>query len=416
MIKWLCCYSLLLLFSLSGYAQNGVNITGVVKDKKGGTIPGAGIFLSGYKIATVSDQDGKFALTGIKPGNYDVLVQMMGYKPFSKNVIIADKSAQINVLLEENTIQLNEVIIKADPDRPYYLQQFREYFIGKTPNAEKCKILNPEVIQTDYDKEKKMLRVTANEFLIIENKALGYRIKYMLEYFERDFKENIIFYGGHPSFEDLKGSKSKKREWLQKREIAYAGSTQHFFKSLYKNTTKEEGFIIYKQSKITNKNRPSDSTINAHVKRFSRPQSNVIRLGPGVGFSSQNDSLNYWVKMRNLPKFINILNRAEVLTDTLARPLYKDTKTMNFPDALYVIYTGERETENYTNFSGHSIMRPLDISNYQISVVHMTEAPVHFYANGGIFNPRSLLMEGFWAYEKVADMVPMDYIPITKKP
>jgi hypothetical protein len=42
-------------------------------------------------------------------------------------------------------------------------------------------------------------------------------------------------------------------------------------------------------------------------------------------------------------------------------------------------------------------------------------SPANFYENGGIFDPRALLYEGFWAYEKVADMVPMDYIPSTNK-
>lgn len=415
MIKWLYCCCLLLLFAGNSYAQNTYKISGVVKDKDGKTIPGAGVYLGGYKKATVTDADGKFSLNEMAAGSYDVLVQMMGYLPYNKNVIIAGQSVTMDIVLKENTIQLNEVVIQADPNRERYIQMFKESFIGKTPNSAQCKILNPQVIQTDFDKDHRILRVTANEFLIIENKALGYRIKYMLEYFEQDFVKNVIFYGGHPVFEELPASTGKKKKWINMREIAYQGSSQHFFRSLYENRTAAEGFVIHKLVKVPNKNRLPDSLINANLNRLYKPGNTIVRIGPGMT-SPLNDSIGYWLNQRDKPRFISILNRADVLPDTLAQQLYKDVKTMNFSDELYVIFTKERETDNYTSFSGHSIGRPLDIANYQISTMHILEGPVHFYAYGGIFNPKSVLMAGFWAYEKIADMVPMDYTPLTRNP
>ncbi|MBB2149300.1 carboxypeptidase-like regulatory domain-containing protein [Pedobacter gandavensis] len=414
MTKWLHFCSLFLLIGLSGYGQSNFNISGIIKDQQGRTIPGAGVYLSSYKTATVSNNDGQFTLTNIKPGNYDVLIEMMGYLPFSKNVIISDKSVKIDVLLKENTIQLREVVIKSDPNRQKYIKQFIDYFIGTTPNAEKCKILNPQVIQTDFDSDHNLLKVTANEFLIIENKSLGYRIKYLLEYFERDYKSNIVYYSGHPSFEELPGSKSKKKDWLKKREIAYQGSSQHFFRSLYQNSTVANGFMIYKLAKVPNKNRLPDSLINAQLKRLQRPGNNIVRIGQG-GFSPLNDSVNYWMKQKSVPKTMSILNRAEILTDTLVKAMYTDLKTINFSDDLYVINTNERETPEYTDRSGYAIDRPLDIPNYQISTIHLLQAPIHFYINGGIYNPKSTLFSGFWAYEKMADTVPMDYVPLTTK-
>eukprot|EP01133_Synstelium_polycarpum_P002965 gene2965-3411_t len=403
MARHFCIFFILLLFSTSVYSQN-LSISGEVKDKKGETLPGAGIYLSGYKMATVTNNEGRFVLTGLKPGNYDVLVQMMGFLPFTKNVILSDKSVSIDIKLEENTIQLNEVVIRTDPNREHYINLFKEFFIGKTPNAEKCKLLNPQVLDVDYDNNARLLTVKSNEFLVIENKALGYRLKYLLQYFEYNYNTRTIYYAGLPNFEELKGSSSKKRTWAKNREIAYYGSSQHFFKSLYQNRTKEEGYIINKLSKIKNPGRPSDSLIDANINRLMKAQHGVIRIG-----SSTSDSLGYWSKVKQQPKEISMLNRGDVLTDTLVRQYYKDLKTMNYKDELYIIYTKERETVDYTNYSGHSIGRPLDVPNYQISVVHMLQAPVSFYASGGIYNPKSLLYEGFWAYEKIADMVPMDY-------
>ena len=373
-------------------------------------MPGAGIYLSGYKTATVTNNEGRFTLSNLKPGNYDVLVEMMGFLPFTKNVILSDKSATIEIILEENTIQLKEVVIRVDPNRERHINLFKEFFIGTTPNAKKCKLLNPQALDIDFDSNKRLLTVKSNEFLVIENKALGYRLKYLLQYFEYDYNTRIVYYAGLPNFEEMKGSGARKRTWAKNREIAYRGSSQHFFRSLYQGNSRQEGFIINKLAKVKNTSRPSDALIDANMQRLMRAQHGVIREGSIV-----TDSLKYWSKVKQMPKEISILNRGEVLTDTLVKQRYKDLKTINFTDDLYVIYTKELESNDYTNTSGHAISRPLDIPNYQISIVHMMQGPVNFYASGGIYESKSLLYEGVWAYEKIADMVPMDYISTAQK-
>lgn len=373
-------------------------------------MPGAAIYLSGYKIATVANNEGKFSLGNLKPGNYDVLVQVIGFLPQTKNVLLFDKSVSIEIILVENVTQLSEVEIKPDPNRGNYLSIFKKSFIGNTPNAEQCVITNPEVIQTDYNKDTKVLTVTASDFLIIENKALGYRIKYLLTYFENDAKENVLFYAGHPHFEEIEKAESKRKRYSKVREAAYLGSSQHFFNSLYHHRTKEDGFVIHKVAKIPNKDRPADSIINANLKRFVRTYARGTKLS-----DAPTDSLKYWREKKNEPLMLSILNRSEVKVDTLVKDMFSDVKSINYTDALYVIYTKEKESKYYTQFSGHSITRPKDIPNFQISVVYQLLRPASFYENGSIFDPRSLLYEGFWAYEKVADMVPIDYISEPKK-
>lgn len=410
MIKQLTLGFLFLLVGSSLHAQN-LSITGVIKDKKGVELPGAGVYLSNYKNASSTDSEGRFTLRNLKPGNYDVLVQMMGFLPYTKNVVLSDKSVSIDIVLQENSIQLNEVVIRTDPNREKYLQVFKEFFIGKTPNAQKCKILNPGVLRVDYDKDRRILTVKSDDFLIIENKALGYQLRYMLQFFEYNYNTRIVYYSGLPNYQELKGSKAAKNRWIKKRETAYYGSTQHFFKSLYAGISKEEGFILHKLIKIPNTQRPPDSIINKHLKPLTQNRNIVIRIG-----SAANDSLKYWMKIKEMPKEISTLNRQEIRLDTLVQQQYRDLKSMRFKDQLYVIYTKERETPEFSNMSGHSVSRPLDIPNYQISIVNMLQSPVHFYENGGIYEPKSLLYEGYWAYEKIADMVPMDYIPQPVKP
>jgi len=403
--------SILLIIGNEALAQNTYSITGIVRDKIE-TLPGAGVYVSGYKIATVTDNNGKFTIPNLKPGSYDILVQMIGYLPFSKNIIISDKSISVDFTLKENTVMLNEVVIRVDPNRAKYIKQFTDYFIGKSPNAKACKIINPQVLRVDFDITQSLLTVKTDEFLIVENKALGYRIKYMLDYFEFNSRTNIIYYSGKPFFEELKASGAKKKKYVEFRETAYYGSAQHFFKSLYKGKSEEEGFEIHKILKIPNPNRAPDSIIYKNIMALKNPpQKTGIRVNAGKVDTSL---MGYWVKQQALPKYIDKFSNAIVIADTLVHFYNKDLKYLAYDNALCVVYTKERESTAYTN-SGYWIFRPLSFPDYQFSVAKLTNGPIRFYENGGILDARSLLYEGFWAYEKVADMVPMDYIPVTKK-
>lgn len=401
--------SLLLFCALCNYAtaQNTFTISGVVRDNKDG-LPGASIYLSGYKIATVADNDGKFKLPNLKPGSYDLLVQMVGYLPYSKSVIIADQSVVVDLVLKENVAELDEVVIRADPNRQKYINQFKEFFIGKSPNAAYCKILNPQVLNVDYDVTKSTLTVTTTEFLIVENKALGYRLKYMLDHFEYNSRTHIIYYSGHPFFEELKASTAKKNKYVAAREIAYYGSSQHFFRSLYAGKSREEGFIINKMLKIPNPNRYPEYVINTTLDKIrTLPEKSGVRKVAG---KVDTALLNFWTKQKEMPRTIDKFSRAEVLPDTLVHDYNENMKFLSYTDAIIIQYTKEKESLAYSK-TGFWIFRPLDVPENEISVANLTGPGVRFYENGGIHDSRSLLYEGFWAYEKVADMVPMDYIP-----
>ncbi|RYD80006.1 MAG: carboxypeptidase-like regulatory domain-containing protein [Sphingobacteriales bacterium] len=402
---------LICFFLVSGivcFAQQSFMLSGTVRDKRGETLPGAGVYVSGYKIAVVTDNDGRYSLN-LKPGNYDILIQIIGYKAQNKNVIVSDRQLQLNIVLEEDAVQLNEVTIKPDPNREGYIRMFTDFFIGTTPNAAQCKIINPNVLIIDYSKDDSKLTVKTNQFLIVENKALGYRIKYQLNNFEFDNKTRIIYYEGYPYYEDLKGSKSQIKRWAAKRLLAYNGSSQHFFNSLYAGKSKADGFIIHKLVRQTDKSRPSDSLINAKLRalRILKPAS----TGNLMATSLTGDSVDYWLSQKKKPKQIAILSKQEVLPDSLVKTFNQSIKSINFTDILYVVYTKEREDALYANRIGMSISRPLDMPDYQVSLINLLVAPVYFYQNGGTYNPRSMLYEGYWSWEKMAESVPLDYSP-----
>lgn len=377
-----------------------------MRDSKGLSIPGAAVYISGSKTATVTDIDGNFKFTTLSVGSYDLLIQMMGFLPEKKHVVSGEKNDQLIIILLESTTAINEVVIKPDPDRVYYMSVFKNNFIGNTPNAAQCIILNPEVIRFDYNREQGVLNVSATDFLIIENNALGYRIKYLLQAFTSNSRTHIVYYEGYPSFEEIEGKKRKQREWATARSLAYMGSPEHFYRSLSAGTSESEGFIINKIVNTDNPRRPLDALIDANIKRLMKKQ-----VSPGGKFVIQSgDSLSYWTGLKREPKSLSILNQAQVRADTLVHHTNTNLNYLNFENDLYIIYTKEKEPDNFFN-TGYRLTRPLTMGDVQISQIKALKLPIGFYNNGNLADPTSVLTSGHFAYEKVADQVPLEFSP-----
>lgn len=97
------------LFSTSYYsiAQNR-NISGVVSDTKGETLPGVSVKVKGSSIGTSTDLDGKYSLS--VPANSILVIAYIGY--VTKEVAVNDQT-QINITLESSSTALSEVVVTA---------------------------------------------------------------------------------------------------------------------------------------------------------------------------------------------------------------------------------------------------------------------------------------------------------------
>ncbi len=97
------------LFSTSYYAiaQNR-NITGVVSDAKGETLPGVSVKVKGSALGTSTDLDGKYSLS--VPANSTLVIAYIGY--VTKEVAVNDQT-QINITLESSETSLSEVVVTA---------------------------------------------------------------------------------------------------------------------------------------------------------------------------------------------------------------------------------------------------------------------------------------------------------------
>jgi outer membrane cobalamin receptor len=106
---------LILLLNSNTFAASG-SIEGTVFDKKTReTLVGAQVILEGTTIGAVTNFDGHFLIDNIKPGNYNVKVTYISYNPivFDGIVISANKRAQLNVDMEEASINIGDITVTA---------------------------------------------------------------------------------------------------------------------------------------------------------------------------------------------------------------------------------------------------------------------------------------------------------------
>ena len=108
-----------LITSLSLQAQQN---TGVIKgrvynSKTNEGVPFAAVQIWETTIGAVTDFDGNFVFTGIKPGYAELRVSSIGFKPYISGAIMVTNSNQVNleIPLEESDINIGEVVIKASP-------------------------------------------------------------------------------------------------------------------------------------------------------------------------------------------------------------------------------------------------------------------------------------------------------------
>jgi hypothetical protein len=109
----------LISISLLPVAFAGVTgkIAGVVLDFETQTpLPGVNIVISGTEMGSASDADGRYFITNIPPGTYDVKARMMGYKEvhFSNVRVTTELTTTVNFSLQPTVIEGESVTIVAE--------------------------------------------------------------------------------------------------------------------------------------------------------------------------------------------------------------------------------------------------------------------------------------------------------------
>ncbi|GGK74040.1 carboxypeptidase-like regulatory domain-containing protein [Rufibacter glacialis] len=404
----------LLLLSLSklAQAQGGFGrVAGTVIDAQSRQPLGfATVFIAQTTFGTNSAENGTFQLTNLPAGSHELVVSFLGYETLShKFTLQAGQQLSFRFEVVPKANQLQEVVVRADTNWRHNYGVFLKNFIGQSANAAQVQITNADVLYFHFDARERVLTAEASKPLVIENRALGYRLHFVLEDFRADFKNGQVFHAGHPRFEELKPrNKAQQKRWAAARLKAYHGSLMHFTRALYTQNLEAEGFNVRKLQRRPNPNRPPEQEIQAGLKRAraaSKPGITVTYAGSG----GQEDSLSYWGRMSRLDKTVAYLYKDPLPYGHLVvREPESNRLRLQFEDHLNVVYAKEKEEPNYINQNAFAKRRA---PGPQTSLITLLEPYTYIEPNGMILNPYSHVVEEYWAFEKLAEMLPLDYEP-----
>ena len=351
-MKYLFSLILFCLLQISAQAQL-YDISGTVKNAKGEAMQAASVFIAGSEKAVATDDRGYFKFVNLTPGTYQLVVNMLGYAPEKKNVILTDAPQAIDITLNVKQVMLDEVNVGDKSQREKYVKTFTQSFMGESANAKYCRITNPELLE--FSTAKGVLKATTSDFLIIENNALGYRIKYLLKSFSHESARDITAYDGDYSFEQMTGTPEQQQKWNKKRQEAYAGSLMHYLRSLYAGKSREEGFLVYK----------------------------ILS-----------------------PIFPLVYESIPIVAEQIIKRPEKNLITFRYDKRFYIVYDKKAAAKSDPK---HANEVTLDNLDYYGSIFN-TDARVD--SRGALTNYDKLLIQGFWGRKRVADQLPWEYMPV----
>lgn len=455
-------FTLTLLASFNTIGQNTIQGKVTAKDN-GDAIAGASVYISNTTIGVATDGNGVFKLTNAPKIPFVLNVSSIGFKTKVINVNPL-RDTLLNITLTANVQQLKEVVITPDNDIwAKFGYKFLQDLIGYSEFSGQCKIKNLENVVLDFDREKQTLSAFCKEPLIIINKALGYRIKYWLEGYQFSFKTNTTFLIGSPFFEDLltkKTRRRKRRRYTRNRAKAYNGSLTHFIQALYDKQLKQDGFQVdmmrrvkigdayardkkqidtlvyndanlrklYEALKIKAPNEARAKLYLKYVKEWylnNSAKTLRLRLGKTLVtievFEFDRDKLNpdkiiitnYKVdqslERQARQGKINMIVAQNIDAGRFVQKLTKNTKDFKFDNFLHITYHREIEEKAYqlALFPFKSFVRKKQTSIMSIP----NKAKVAIHPNGYFYPPNNALVEGYWAFEKVDKLLPLNYKP-----
>ncbi len=360
----------LFFFALPAFAQpTSATLTGTVTDRDGQPLPGAHVFIAQSQRGTITNAEGQYRLPAVPLGAHRLVASIIGFETDTEDLVLRDagETKTVNFRLREAEFELGEVTVESTQDarwRERY-ERFKHRFLGESSNAAETEILNPYVL--DFDQHMGTLTATAREPLIIENRALGYRIRYDLTDFEA--RSNSNFFNGEPLFEEMEpADEIQWAQWQANRRKAYLGSPRHLIRSLIADAAEEQEFTLY----LLSGGSPGG--------------------GGGLGsFGGQRGT------------------RFPTTAEEILKPAKNDEYKLTFFGVLEATYLAEGEDAEYLGSEWNPeqrAARPVQTSQLRFPMAEDTAKLDRF---GEELDARSIVVSGYMAFERFADDLPREY-------
>jgi len=367
---------LFLVLPFRGIAQ--YTVSGLVINKNDQKpVADASVFLNNATVGTKTADNGAFTLTNVRPGQYDLVVSIVGFETLHQNIMVNKDLQLADILISPKTIALKEVMIRPNGNRERDFQTFKRLFFGTSDFAEDCKILNPDLLDFDFDQSTMVFTASSSDYLEIENKALGYQIKYFLNDFKNDAKTGIFYFEGTAAFSEMKGKPSEIRRWQKNRLKVYLGSSMHFLRSTISNSMETEGFRVLRMIRKPDPDSKGLTNIRYKETLVTKP----------------------WLTVNDFIK----------LTDVTGQ------YALGFEDCLYVLYAKKWAHATTKDKALNPTATPAFLDDPTSTTLIFDSSYAFFDANGIIINPQNVLFEGLWGKSRVAELLPVDYVPEANK-
>jgi hypothetical protein len=244
-------------------------IKGKILDKEtGNPVFSAAVYFNGTSAGTLSDAEGNFRLDVSKFSSMPLSVSAVGY--YSVSLPKFSVSEPNIIHLNSRTFELDEVVVSDKSharERRNNLMIFRDIFLGTTENSHFCKISNENDLRFTYSSDKDTLKAFSIKPLLIDNKALGYKITYYLDKFEFNIRDSIFLINGDIIFREYPtAGNSKGNSFDRKRKSAYLGSRMHFLRTLWFNEVDSTGYKFWNSARDTLAYRNLVSEYDLHSK------------------------------------------------------------------------------------------------------------------------------------------------------
>lgn len=374
----------------------------------------ANVFLSNTSIGTVTNAEGIFVLDRFPQGRFDVVISCIGYETYVTTIQYAQLPAFIEVVLKPKVNILQEVVVEPYEKNGWerYGKFFIENFIGTSALAADCKLKNPETIRFRYNKKENILRAFTDEPIVLENRALGYILRYDLKVFEYNYGTRIFYFQGYPLFEDIETDRKRLlNRWERNRTEAYYGSMMHFMRSLFRNQLIEEGFEIRKLIKVSEEEKKRVRNIY-NSRTYINSNGNIV-VNYSLLANGNKDSADYYRKVMRQPEKMAVLINQLLPGDSIAFAIDSFTAGLYFDDHLQVTYKYKQVPDEYVRTNSLSVQPKTPVVS---EIVLPRKNAIAVLANGSYFEGLDLITSGYWGWwEKLATMLPFDYKPPKKR-
>jgi len=379
-------------------------ISGRVVDKDSqAPLPYASVFIERSTLGVATDLKGEFEIEDIPDIGFNLVISYVGYKPkaipFNYKQQIDNVNFVIKLEIDPVALESIQVVSKSRKRTTYevrnLLRRFKTAFLGRSDNAKKCKIVNPEVLKFQVLDTLGNYRVTADDIVFIENKALGYRVGYLLEEFryENGLKTNI----GSAKFQELETKSRKKyNRWEAAREKAYNGSVQHFLNSMINGSTEEEGFGLNLVQ--------YDSVASEYTTPLNPPPIHEI-------LELRKTDKDYLFTL-HAKSDVEVTYRGE-FEDSSYKKLYRSTSrggSYKYTDRKVRASIALTDSQNLSSYQTFGLDAN-DVEIFQKSVIFFLNFDTPIVFPGQFTNPRDVLFSGWWRWGAFSDFLPLNYRP-----